>query len=249
MAMLSLDMPQFPNRNPPPTAIMYVACDEPGQRPLLSPYLSLRVRYLNSIKMGDAEYRLRQQPMLGHVDPAMDGGYEFIVDAFAPHAVGRGKTDDEAVEDWKRTVHAEFQRMFSMRPFEMDVADQARWRAMEAMIDIAEYRRTTPIRMRQIGRVEYLRDRYPRAIRWIEGRRERINLESMPPEFSGYRLGQWIEAICERDPLTHRLLRISYVARIPEIRSMTPDEQADFLDTLPTSSDLPESDLDWTKAE
>lgn len=203
---------------------------------------------MKSIRVGGTEYQLRRR-LQGYVYPSASGDFEFVVDALAPYVVGRARSAEEAIEDWKVKVHAGFQQMLAMRPFEMSTDDRARWHAFELAIDTAELRRSTPIRMRQLGSVEYMHHRYPRAVRWIGGGRERVLLAAMPPEFPGYKPGQWIEAICERDPLTGRLLRVTHVERIPDVRLMSRVQQDEYWDTLPTGETLPESDLDWTGAD
>lgn len=202
---------------------------------------------ITSFRVGTTEYQLRQSTT-GRVYPARAGTFEFVVDALAPYVVGRADTPKAAIEDWRNHVHALFQQLLAKRPFEMDADDRARWRALEAMIDSAQFRRSTPIRMRQLGRVEYRHGQFPCAIHWAGGGRERVSLDVMPPEFPSLKPGQWIEAICERDPLTRRLVRVTHVERIPEVRMMSSQQQNQYWDNLPTSHSLPESDLDWKRS-
>jgi hypothetical protein len=203
---------------------------------------------MRSFRVGTTEYRFRR-PMTGRVYPAGAGVLEFAVDALAPYVVGRAATPQEALDDWRNQVHALFQQLLAMRPFEMEPRDRARWRALDSVIDSAQFRRSTPVRMRQLGRVEYLKRPYPCAVHWAGGGRERVSFELMPPEFPSFKPGQWIEAICERDPLTTRLMRVSHVERIPEVRMMSCTQQDQYWENLTTSDSLPESDLDWTSSD
>lgn len=196
--------------------------------------------------VGDASYELRHE-VVGWLYPVVGGGYEFVVNALAEHVVGRGNTAVAARDDWYSKVHALAQRLLRARPFEMTDLDAAQWRAVESIIDVSHYRRATPVRMRQLGRVEYVRGSFPQAVHWVGARREAVTLDKMPPEFAGFKVGQWIEAVCERDPLSGRLRRVTHVEPIPEVRLMSLEEQSKYWDQLPTSSSLPESDLDWTQ--
>lgn len=196
--------------------------------------------------VGDASYELRHE-VVGRLYPVIGGGYEFVVDALAEHVVGRGDMPATAQDDWRSNAHALVQRLLRTRPFEMTDADVAQWRALESIIDVSQYRRTTPVRLRQLGRVEYVQGTFPQAVHWVGARREAVTLDRMPPEFAGFKVGQWIEAVCERDPLSGRLLRVTHVEPIPEVRLMSVEQQNEYWDRLPTSGSLPESDLDWTR--
>lgn len=218
-----------------------------GQRQGLPPSFSGGYP-LRMIRVGGAEYRLRRL-VVGRLYPTSDGAFEFLVDDLAPHIVGRAMTPQAAIDDWRNRVHAAFQQLLAMRPFEMDLSDEHRWRALESIIDTAQFRRSSPVRMRQLGRVDYMRYSYPRAIRWAGAACEQVSLDVMPAEFPSFRHGQWIEGICERDPLTGRLLRVTHIERIPEIRMMSAEQQDKYWDTLPTGDSLPESDLDWTRSD
>ena len=237
-----------PDLGPDAVTCVYAVRDELLGQPARPPYYFSGGYPLTSIRVGGTEYELRRA-IQGRLYPSDNGHYEFVVDALAAYIVGRGDTADSAADDWRNKLHAAVQQLLAARPFEMSNSDVARWRALESVIDMAQYRRTTPVRMRQLGRVEYLRHPFPKAIHWTGTGRERIALETMPPEFAGFKPGQWIEAICERDPLTGRLLRVTHVEPIPALRFMSREQQDEFLQSLPRGDSLPESDLDWTRLE
>lgn len=203
---------------------------------------------LRSIRVGEAEYPLRF-PVVGRVYPTEKGTFEFVVDAVAPFVIGCGQSAEEALDDWSMKVHALFQRLLATRPFETDAADRVRWGALESLIDVAQYRRTTPISMRQVGRIAYQGYPFPRAVKWIDGTSDRIDLARVPAVLAGLKPGQWVEAVCDRDPLSGRLVRIESAQPISPIRPMSEREQAEFMQSLPKGESLPESELDWTTLE
>jgi hypothetical protein len=201
---------------------------------------------IRRLRIGTTEYRLRR-PMTGRAYPATGSAVEFIVEDLAPHIVGMGMTASAAFEDWRLKVHAHFQQLLALRPFEMSAHDREVWRALNSVIDSAQFRRSIPVRMRELGRVSYKRLWYPCSIRWASGGADDVSFDVVPPEFPSLRAGQWIEAICERDPLTGRLLRVTHMERVPEVRMMSRTQQDDYWESLPTSESLAESDVDWTR--
>ena len=58
-----------------------------------------------------------------------------------------------------------------------------------------------------MGKVSKVRHA-PCEVVWIDGNKEEVSLAAAPAEFAGFALGQWFEAIVERDPGTWRVRRI-----------------------------------------
>lgn len=200
---------------------------------------------VSEIRVGEANYRMRR-PVQGYFTRQADGSCEFWVDGFSPSFVGYGDKAAEAYRDWRDTVHEAFQNLHGMRPFEMDADERQQWDVLEEMIDVIGYRNETPIVLRQIGHVSQARPR-PRQITWVDGRRETVRFEAMPPEFAGYKPGQYFEADVERDPLTGRLRCVRHVQKISSVRPMTEGQAQQFFKDLPTTADLPESSHEWTE--
>ncbi len=201
---------------------------------------------IHAIQISGIQYTLRRT-LMGRLSPTGDGRFQFTVESLAPDIAGEGPSASEAIIRWKSLIHSLVQRLLATRPFERDANEHNRWRTFESAIDMSALRRSTPTRMRQLGRVEFLKDSYPRAIRWIGGNRDHVSLDQMPAEFASYKPGQWVEAFCERDPVVGRLLRVTYIERIPAVRMMSFNEQQQYWDSLPTDDALPESELDWTE--
>ena len=214
------------------------------------PYLSAALLYfsgeypMDEIVVGRTRYKFRNI-VRGCLYPTDVGDFEFVLDSLASYVVGRGQSREDAERDWREQVHTLFQRLLKMRPWEMSADEAACWRSLNTLIDVAEYRRTTPIAMRQLGRIRYLTAARPQRIDWAAGGIDHLAFDEAPPEIAGYRAGQWIEAVVDRDPVSGKLLRIHSVEPIPEIRPMGTDEQSRYLEGLPTFR-LPESDVDWT---
>ena len=198
-------------------------------------------RSLNAIHFGVTTYHLRQ-PTHGAFSPSpTDATGEFLVEGFSRSIVGTGTTPDEAYRDWKTKFHATFQRLYVSRPFEMEEADRRTWNTIENMIDIEQYRAAQPLIVRQVGTVSKARP-YPLVIRWEDGTQERVHLERMPGEFATYKAGQPFEAMVHRNPVTHKLIRVEFVKRLPG-ESLKRDESRNLWDSTPTSATL--ADTTW----
>ncbi len=200
---------------------------------------------VSEIPVGQVTYRLRS-PVQGYFVRQPDGSCEFWVDGFSPTFVGHGNRVNEAYQDWRDIVHENFQDLHGKRPFEMDEAEQRQWRVLEEMIDIVGYRNETPVVVRQIGQVTQARP-LPRQITWVDGRRELVRFDVMPPEFASYKAGQYFEADVERDSLTDKLRSVRHIMKLSSVRPLPEGQTQRFWGGLPTTADLPESSHDWTK--
>lgn len=176
-----------------------------------------------------------------HVATRFDGQH-WVTWARELGRVGRGVGDDlhESLEDFYRTFHVTFQRLYQMRPFEMSDEERAIWDEILDVVDVAKYRENTPLRVREFGQIRHFQTPYPSRIYWIDGRRERINLGQAPAMMAGLRPGQWIEAVVERDPKTGQLLRMIDAQKVPTPPS--PRSYRAFWETIEVA-DLPEVSL------
>jgi hypothetical protein len=157
---------------------------------------------------------------------------------------GRGGTPDLARQEWGRLLHADFQRLYAMRPFEMSEDDVRRWQSLLRIIDVSQYRESTPVSLREIGQVRWDAMSYPHRILWIDGRKDLIDLHLAPPELAGCKSGQWVEADVRRHPRTGRLVQIDHVHRIATIRDPSEKQLDQYWQDLP-KAETEECDWDW----
>jgi hypothetical protein len=191
--------------------------------------------------VGDSAYPLCSD-LVGTFSPGQHGkNGEFVVPAFFPQFVGRGRGFDDAFLDWQSRVHSRFQDLNAKRPFEMTTDETAIWQLLESQIDVNAYNRKTPLTVRQIGRVAEVRP-FPRVIEWENGRRESVRLEQMPGEFAAYKSGQPFEAVVVRDPVDFRLLKVPYIKRVKSLLRISADELNDLNQSIPTTHTLPNAD-------
>ncbi len=195
------------------------------------------------LEVGDTTYQLRSR-LVGTFIPGRAGvDGEFVVPDFFPDFVGSGRAVEEAFVDWRDRVHARFQELYSMRPFEMTEQEKADWRFLESQFDVAAYRLGTPLTIRQIGKV--IRSRpLPDLIEWEDGQKESVRPDQVPGEFVTYKPGQPFEAFVSRDPVDFHLLRFTHVQRIRLQPELSPEEVEDIIRLIPTSSSLPDANWD-----
>lgn len=198
-------------------------------------------RSLDVIRFGVTTYRLRRSTHGAFAPSLTDPTGEFLVEGFSRSIVGTGGTPDDAFRDWKTKFHTTFQRLYVLRPFEMQEADRRTWGTIENMIDIEQYRAAQPLIVRQIGTVTKARP-YPLVVTWEDGTREKVHLERMPGEFATYKAGQPFEALVHRDPVSHKLIRVDFVKRLPG-ESLKKDASQALWDSTPTSATL--ADTTW----
>ncbi len=164
---------------------------------------------------------------------------EFTVPQFSPYFTGRGRNFDEAFLNWRDQVHGQFQELYSKRPFEMTNQEAELWQTLESLIDVPTYKNTTPLTIRQIGKVTRCRP-LPEQIQWEDGHKEAVRLDQMPGEFATYKSGQPFDAIVVRDPVNLTLIKVTHIRRTGSLPMVTPTEQEALLREIQTMSSLPE---------
>jgi hypothetical protein len=191
---------------------------------------------LNEIRVASVLYHLRQ-PCVTDFIPVIG---EFLVEGFSPTFVGHGATLAKAREDWALEVHAAFQELQYKRPFEMTLDDIKRWSVLSARIDVTVFRNNMPLHVREFGRIERARRSYPEMICWEDGSKESITLDQVDsPDFVTYKVGQPIEAVVARDPLTFKLIRIVDVRRRSSASRLQHNEEAQLLQDIGSAKNLP----------
>jgi len=198
--------------------------------------------FLAEIRFDKAHYRCPNRIRLHH---QFDGQvWHCWARELSSVCVGEGQTPSLAREDWHQRFHAEFQRLYVKRTFEMTPQESDSWEAILSVVDVVDYRVSTPLRIREIGCVRYRHMPYPYQMRWIDGRRELFTLHQVPAEIAGCKPGQWVEAIVEREPLTGRLIRIVHAQKIPSPLPERPGTLRAAWEGM-RKAELPETEWDW----
>lgn len=140
-------------------------------------------------------------------------GWRAEADAIGPTIVGRGKSADDALHDWRVRFRSMVQRALEIRPFESTAEDRALRERIETVIDVAHYKASKPVAIRQVGKVVKKRTGLT-VVQWEDGAREKVKADAFDEAFARYQIGQSFEAIVTRHPISFRLLRASAVRRL-----------------------------------
>lgn len=198
---------------------------------------------LDKIRFEDTTYRC---PNLVRLHYQFDGQvWNCWAREIAGVCIGEGYTPKLARDDWYQRFHAEFQRLFAMRPFEMTSDDSRNWETILSVVDVVEYRQNKPLSVREIGCVRFPRTPYPSQMNWIDGRKEAFSLHQVPAELAGCKPGQWVDAIIEREPRTGKLLRVVHIQRISSPLPENPRSIRSAWEKM-RMADLPETEWDWS---
>jgi hypothetical protein len=200
-------------------------------------------RVVSTLRLGQTVYTLRKPAEGTFYADFMDEGGEFMLEGFPHPFVGWGPRPEDAFQDWLKQFHAIFQRLYAMQPFEMDEVGRRLWGVIDDQVTVEAYRAKQPLIVRQQGKVKRGR-KYPELILWEDGTRERVQIGRMPGEFASYKVGQPFEALVYRDPVSHKLLKMEYVKRLPSPARTDKEEAKRLWDSLPPSSSLPDTTWD-----
>jgi hypothetical protein len=183
---------------------------------------------LERMFFGSHSYPLKNQVSATALQNSTEA-WQFIVEGFPFNFAGHGFTQEHAKRDFERKVHVAFQKLFRKRPFQMTTSEHEDWAVLEKYIDIAAYKRATPVIFRETGCVQRVLNSGFIEVKWLNERVEQFSLETSPPEFAAYEVGQWFEAYVERKSgLRGDLLRLSNPVPIEPIEKMEPDELKKF---------------------
>jgi lipopolysaccharide/colanic/teichoic acid biosynthesis glycosyltransferase len=219
--------------------------EAPSEQALASNSCRIREELKGQIECGETVYPLLRPVMLT-LKSRPDETWESCAEGLGIGFIGQGRTQQEAASDWREQVHVAFQRLYRKMAFEMSTDEQIQWDVLEKAIDVAAYRASRPLVLRQIGQVSRVRPN-PSEIVWFDRTVEEIPLVELPADFARLESGQWFEAIVERDKATGRLKKMRYVHLIQEVEPMTPERARAFWASLPTTASLPQSTRDWTR--
>ncbi len=200
---------------------------------------------VDKIHVGTITYVLRSA-LLGHVACDDEHHWNYRVDRFPPHFIGNGPTIADARRDWRTQVHTRFQQLVRSRPFRMSEEEKADWAILSKLIDLELYRKKIPIKQQETGWISK-QESGVYEITWLGSEAvEMLNLENASPEFAGFAIGQWFEALVERNREDYSLSKVIHAQPIEPIKEMTDEEWKDWLSSLPTTESLPASDTDWS---
>ena len=208
---------------------------------------SMKSVEISNIAISDRTYPLRK-PCRAFYTAKSSDAVEYVVERFEPLFIGRGANASLAEADWIEQVHSAFQHLYRKIPPEMTPTEVAQWSLFEQAIDIEAYNRLTPRVLRHLGMVSKVRHA-PCEVAWLDGTKEEVGVAMCPSEFAGFSLGQWFDALVERDAGTWAIRRILNVVPVEAPTQMPRERLKKFWESLPTTAALPKSSRDWASAK
>jgi hypothetical protein len=217
-------------------SIRYVSTDESRRS-----YGTLGDVSVSTVRVRGTQYDFLKSPR-GEYD--WSDGYTFRVPQVHLTLKGKGATFSQARRDWELQFHALFQRLYSTPSFEMSPEEVNEWKRIRTQIDVNAYSDSLPLTAREIGQVRFGHASHPTEIRWVDGRRDRIQLDRVHRVIAGARTGQYVEAWVERDPATKQISQIILAERIGSLFPLTDEQAAKRWARLPKAK-VPSTDWDW----
>jgi hypothetical protein len=195
-------------------------------------FYSTSAEHLKKVTFGSHSYPLRAAVEVETL-LAPAGTWHFRVPEFRSNFVGAGRTPEEARRDFEAQVHAAFQKLVKKRPFQMSDSERELWALLATHINVEEYNRVTPVTTREAGRVRRIVSPGLIEVEWLNNRLEQIALETAPPEFATYEVGQSFEAPVERKPgIRGDLVRIGTPTLIDPIEALPAEEVQKFWNSM-----------------
>jgi len=195
---------------------------------------------LAKLQVGNTTYPFHAQ-IRARFTFEVDGSWACFSTDIGSDIRGNGETPPRAFESWRERVHACFQALYALRPFEMTPTERQRWNRLAAVFDLADYQVRTPSSFRELGYISRARP-VPDQIEWVNGRREHFELNQVPDEVAGYKPGQWFEAVVRRSPENGRLIAIVHAQRTSSVPSRASD--AEFKQNT-RQGDVQETEWTW----
>ena len=199
---------------------------------------------ISKVQFGEIEYPF-QQDIEGHFFPSTEGEpYCFIVTMLSPPLRGKGKTRQEAKTDWDSQFHVAFQKLYTKCDFERSEYEKKLWSIFEKIVDIPAYRALTPLSFQATGKFVDNPDipKHYQEIEWIDGTRDIVDSRLCPQEFVIIPLDQYFATTVLRNYHDYRIIKVLSICPV-DYQDYTDEEIDSFLNSLPSSKDLPESTL------
>lgn len=191
---------------------------------------------VDAFKVGDTTYK-PLKPMEASFEPPMYGRPgRFVVPTLSNLFVGRGKTLEEAKEDWTYGIDQSIQRLLSLREFELNDSEREQLSILKRAFDLNEIRYGRPLAVRQYGQVVSIYPR-PNRIRWLDGTTSTLRRDQLPAEVIGFRVGQPFDAVVERDARSGLLLKVIAAFPCRPLPAVSEEEAENLLKEVPSSKD------------
>jgi hypothetical protein len=152
--------------------------------------------------------------------------------------IGKGQSPQEAKQNWEQMFHQTFQEIYTKLDWERTKEEQQLWETFERIVDIPAYRKLTPLKFEQTGKIIRYISSDQCEIEWIGDRRDIVSCNNCPSELFEYEVGKYFRAEVLRGYGTDDLVKICSIS-VSNRREYTREELDKIIDSLPTTKDFP----------
>jgi hypothetical protein len=158
-----------------------------------------------------------------------------------PNVYGKGKTPEEAIENWEHDFHLKFQDIYYKQYWERTNEEQNLYEIFIAVVDIDGHKQRTPVNYQQTGKIINIYGN-KLEIEWLDESRDIVDSVNYPNELLNYKVGEYFRADVLYEYGAWKLINICSIMTTC-YRDYTDEEINAFLDSLPTTKELPPSKI------
>jgi hypothetical protein len=191
--------------------------------------------YISEVCCGMHKYPLVRTLDARFAPPTFDRLGLLTVAEMPKALMGQGTSPSLAQQDFELRFHKEFQRLASLRPFEMTSGDAKAWQHLRSIVDVPQHLASTPRYVEAYGtivKVEHSR----LFIHWEDGTRNRISFKYLPANMANmanFGPGQSFRATQKRN-WAGQLVQVLSATQCKPLEVVT----ADTMSRLRSQSDL-----------
>jgi hypothetical protein len=195
---------------------------------------------ISEIRFNEYVYPCKQPLYAVKSTNAEKSRFTFCVDKLYPPIIGIGDTAAEAEKNFYETFHNTFRTLSVQMDWERSKEEQVLWDILEDTVDIQAHRKKTPFRYKQTAKIH---DKQGDCVylQWINDRIDEVSASAYPA-LNDYTIGQYITVESFKEYETDNLLKILSIEP-STYREMTDAEHEEFINSLPSTRDLPDSTI------
>ncbi len=157
-------------------------------------------------------------------------GYRYICPDFSNWFSGKGKTEVEAIEDWKREFHENFQAIRGLMYYELTDDQRELRKHFTEYISKKNYNDHNPLKGIETGKIIDICEQSNRTeflVEWINTFQERVSQKYFSGKTKSLQRGVWFEAEIKRNYYSNRIIEVNLIRIIENL-----DEPSDNFDAF-----------------
>jgi hypothetical protein len=185
----------------------------------LEGFLKSEYKYflIQEVRFDDAVYPF-VNPVYGCYE-LVDSTFQVcFADIFLP-IVGKGKSFNEAKHDWERQFHLRFHELYVKCWWERNEEEQKDWKIFEDVVDIPAFRKATPLKFTEIGKIISIGQIQNNKladfeIEWLDGQKEILDCAITPEFTTNFVLNCYYEIKLLRNYQNNTIVKVIDAAKV-----------------------------------